>query len=62
MYCPISQADPNSLGDCLKANCAWWCPDSDMCAIKKIAIKDELMIPATKNIIYDDARLLEYGS
>jgi hypothetical protein len=33
-----------------------------MCAIKKIAIKDELITPTTKNIIYEDSRLLEYGS
>ena len=52
MLCPMMSYQAGSSGggqkDCKIHDCAWYCPDSQMCAIKKIALQDAITLtPAT---------------
>lgn len=68
MICPVisrqySGSDYSGL-DCYEKDCAWYCPDSKMCAIKKIALKDDLIVtPATTYTSQTgETMLFSYGS
>lgn len=66
MLCPLMSFQKPHVNDigCYEMDCAWFCPDSQMCAIKKIALKDELIIPVAKEPYVPEVstRLLDYGS
>lgn len=67
MQCPIMsyQNTGRATMNCRYDECAWFCPDSKMCAIKKIAIKDELIMPIMKAPVDMNGAapaLLQYGS
>lgn len=63
--CPMIFSDAKACDlTCYKENCAWWCPDCQMCAIKRLAIKDEVIQPIMKSPAYMDGSTsaLKYGS
>ena len=66
MQCPIMSYQQEGFvsHNCLYDNCAWFCPDSKMCAIKKIALKDELIMPIMKDPVSytGETMLFQYGS
>ena len=66
MLCPIISYQYTSSGitNCMYEDCAWFCPDSKMCEIKKIALKDELIMPVVKDPVSHtrETMLFNYGS
>ena len=39
MVCPMFTRDKDYKAVCCKQECAWWCDDDGVCAVKKIGLE-----------------------
>ena len=61
MICPMMSYHAGNYGgsqkDCKEFECAWYCPDSKMCAIKKIALQDAITLTSATTPRLDEAMI-----